>query len=208
MIYRDQCDVFRFTRIVRLFIAIELPESTKSVLPDVQLELKQSLPPRSVSWSRPETFHLTLRFLGSVNEEHLASLTESLAAEAAGHSPIELTCERLGCFPDLRYPRVLWAWVHGDGLAELQSAVSAACDPFAEKPADKRFTGHVTLGRFRQIHRQDADKIAPVIQGNANRAFGRWTADEVVLFRSEMRPDGVVHTALKHFPLRSVSIES
>lgn len=149
----------------RLFLAIKLANPVKTVLLELQHELKRLLPARSVSWSRPETFHLTLRFLGNVIEEHLASLTESLAAEAAGHSPIELTCERLGCFPDLRFPRVLWAWVHGDGLAELQAAISTACNPFAEKPADKRFTGHVTLGRFRHIHRQDADKIAPVIEG-------------------------------------------
>lgn len=187
----------------RLFVAIELPQSIKAVLSDAQRELRQSLPVRSVSWSRPETFHLTLRFLGNVNEERLASLTESLAAAAAGHSPIELSCERLGCFPDLRYPRVLWAWVHGDGIAELQSAIRVACDPFAEKPADKRFTGHVTLGRFRQIHRQDADKIAPVIEGYANRTFGRWTADEVVLFRSELRPEGARHEKVATFKLCS-----
>lgn len=193
---------------IRLFVTIQLSQPIKAALAETQRELKKPLPSGCVSWTGQETLHLTLRFLGNVIEEHLASLTESLAAEAAGHSPIELTCERLGCFPDLRFPRVLWAWVHGDGLAELQSAVSAACDPFAEKPADKRFTGHITLERFRQIHRKDADKIAPVIEDFANRSFGRWTAEEVVLFRSELQPDGVVHTALKHFPLRSVSTES
>ncbi len=171
-------------------------------------------------------------------EEKLDDLKASLAQTLGNHGAIELTCERVGCFPQLRFPLVLWTGVHealggkvrgaalpvrrdflrageatsndssepnpagGDALDRLQSEVSAACDHFAEKPDARPFTGHVTLGRFRRLGREDAKPAARVIEAYAGQQFGRWITRAVVLFRSDLFPGRAVHTKLAQFPFR------
>jgi len=178
---------------MRLFVAVELPPLIKAALAEVQGLLKQRLPPTCVGWTRPDTLHLTLRFLGNVPEAELAKLKDGLARAVGHFHSLPLTSEQLGCFPDRRFPRVLWAGIHGPGLSELQAAVSAACEPFAEKPDDKRFTGHITLGRFRHLRPADAEQVRQELKRLHERRFGTWTAGEVILFRSELRPDGARH---------------
>jgi 2'-5' RNA ligase len=186
----------------RLFVAIELDDAVRSALVAEQRWLKQALPKGCIGWSRPELMHLTLRFLGDVADARLDELSSSLAEVVARHGSLALTCERLGCFPDLRFPRVVWAWVHGEGLEALQAEVSTAGESFAVGAPDKQFTGHITLGRTRRIRRSETERIAASVEGRVSRLFGKWTTKEVVLFRSELRPDGARHEAVARFPLR------
>lgn len=185
----------------RLFLAFELPDAVKAALSAVQQELKGSLPKGYVGWSRPETMHLTLCFLGNVPEEQTGPLQVALAPVLSAVPEMVLRCERLGCFPDLRFPRVLWARVQGEQLEEVQSRIREASEGFRATAEPGRFTGHVTLGRFRKIGRRDVEQIASVIRGHVDRQFGTWRAKEVVLFRSELLPAGARHQRLKIWQL-------
>ncbi len=161
-------------------------------------ELRGKLPPAAASWTRPENMHLTLRFLGGVAEARIESLKTSLAQALSGFGPIPLICERLGCFPDLRYPRVVWAWVHdvAERLAPLQGRVAQATDAFTREPAESRFVGHITLARLRQVERPQAEVIASFVNDAIRRKFGEWTAGEVELIRSELSAGGSRYTTL------------
>jgi len=181
-----------------LFIALNLPDDVRAALRTVQDELREIVLGKSVAWTRPEAMHLTLRFLGNVDAARVPGLSQRLHAALAGFGGCNLVCERLGCFPDLRYPRVVWAGVTGqaDALTRLFHRVNEAVSAFAERPAGKRFTGHVTLARLKQIQRPDAERLATFITGAAQREFGDWTARSVSLMQSQLTQTGAIHTEL------------
>jgi 2'-5' RNA ligase len=187
----------------RLFVAIAVPESVKAALREVQDELRRVLPPKLASWTRPDNMHMTLRFLGDVEASRSPDLHASLWQAIAGFGPVQLVCERLGCFPDLRYPRVVWAWAHDDQerLPQLVNQVNEATLPFAERPPDARFVGHITLARPRQIRRLEADALAKFGVAAAARGFCSWSAEELELIRSELSPGGSRYTTMARFPL-------
>jgi 2'-5' RNA ligase len=99
---------------LRLFIAIPFPTGLRTELLKVQGELKALLPAKAAAWTKPEAMHLTLRFLGNVDSASVSELCQRLSSRLAGFTGLDLICERLGCFPDLRFPRVVWGWVHDE----------------------------------------------------------------------------------------------
>lgn len=182
----------------RLFVAITLPDTVRTNLADMQRELKPILPYNSTAWTKPEKIHLTLRFLGNVESMRIPELAEKLGAALAGFGEFDLVCERLGCFPDLRYPRVIWAGVHDDQkrLAQLHRRVDEAVKGFAEVPAEERFVGHITLARSKQIKRPDAERLAQFVERAATRRFGDWRVPSVALLRSQLSPAGTSYEDL------------
>jgi 2'-5' RNA ligase len=183
---------------LRLFLALALPDEVRAGLSVAQEELRRLLPPRAASWTRAENLHLTLRFLGDVARERVEALTVGLTGAIAGFGALALTAERLGAFPDARYPRVIWAGVCDatNRLAELQRCVTSATNDFTRQPAAARFVGHVTLARIRHIQRPQAETIGAFLHQAANRHFGSWTATHLDVMRSELFPDGSRYTQL------------
>lgn len=182
----------------RLFVAIPVPEHVKAVLKVVQDELSVVLPRRLAAWTKPAAMHLTLRFLGNVAGEQVDGLQQRMRQSVAGFGELHLVCERLGCFPDLRHPRVVWAWVHDqeDRLSLLARRVDQAVSAFAGKPPDTCFTGHVTLARPRRIQSSEAKALANFVDQTAGRTIGTWTASTAELLRSELAPHGSRYTSL------------
>lgn len=190
---------------VRLFVSLSVPAEVKSCLAVVQDELRAQLPPRAASWTRPENIHLTLRFLGDVDATRIEALTTALVTATADFGRLPLIAERAGCFPDLRYPRVFWAWVHDaderERLAELHRRIVDATVGFTGDPAEGRFVGHLTLARFKQIKRPQAEIIAEFAHRAFDRRFGEWTASSVALMRSELSPGGSRYACLAELPV-------
>ena len=147
--------------------------------------------------------HLTLRFLGNIAPASILALNKRLRIALTGFDGLDLICERLGCFPDLRYPRVVWAWVHdaNERLQQLHRCIDEAVREFAEKPAETRFVGHITLARPKQIKRPDAGRLAHFVEDAASQHFGSWLAKEVVLMRSELSPGGSKYHELARIEL-------
>ncbi len=192
------------SRFYRIFVAIELPETVRAKLIAVQRELKSVMPRHSTAWPKPENLHLTMRFLGNVLADRVGPLHHNLATVLSEFGALNLKCERLGCFPDLRFPRVVWAWVHDatDRLQQLHQRIDAGVREFAEKPAEARFMGHVTLARPKQIKRADAERLAKFVEAAVHREFGHWQADEVLLLRSELSAAGSRYHELARISLR------
>ena len=182
----------------RLFIAVTLPEEVKAQIEAAQAELRRALPGPGVRWTRREQFHLTLKFLGDVDVARVQPLEEAIRAACRGFSALPLRAERVGFFPDLRYPRVVWAGVQDQAgqLLRLQQAVDAVTRDFTTEQKEERFSGHITLARIKAIKRPEAEALRQAAAGMAERLFGQWTAGEVELMRSVLSPQGARHTSL------------
>ena len=187
----------------RLFIAVAVPDDVKAKLEAAQAELRRVLPDRNVRWSRREQFHLTLRFLGDVEAARAEALTDAIRAACRGFGALHLRAERVGCFPDLRYPRVVWVGVQDQAgqLPRLQQAVQAATEGFTTEQKEERFTGHLTLARIKVIKRPEAEALGKASAGMADRLFGQWEACRVELMRSELSPQGARHSSLASITL-------
>ena len=186
------------TKVSRLFFAIATPAIVRARLMGVQRELKQLLPGDSAAWTKPQNMHLTLRFLGEVEVTRIPELLEEITAGLAGFGELALVCERLGCFPDQRFPRVVWAGVHDEQerLSELHRRVEETAKVFSALPAEAHFIGHVTLARPKRIKRSDAQRLTRFVEGAATRRFGQWPVQSVTLLRSQLSPAGARYEEL------------
>ena len=187
----------------RLFVAVTVPEGVKAKMVEAQAELRRVLPQRSVRWARREQFHLTLRFLGDVEAARLEALGEAIRAACRGFGALHLRAERVGFFPDLRYPRVAWVGVQdqAEQLPRLQQTVEAATEGFTTEEKEERFTGHITLARIKGIKRPEAEALGKAGAGMAGRLFGQWTAYQIGLMRSELLPQGARHSTIASIAL-------
>ena len=185
--------------VLRLFLAIPLPETVCAELLRVQKQLQPLLPPRSVRWTKSEQFHLTLKFLGNVPAADTDALIHAVRAVCDTAAPMRLRAEGVGFFPDVRSPRVFWVDIKSvDGLlADFQRQLELSVQPFAEKEEAKKFTAHVTLARFEKLRQRDTDKLNAAAA--IGKTFGEWTAEEVQLIKSSLQPSGVLHVILERF---------
>ena len=190
---------------IRLFIAIPLPKSLLKGLADVQYRLQGKVPHQSVRWARSEGIHLTLKFLGDTPTDKVPTITEALTVVGRNAPPCTLVVKGLGCFPNLRRPRVLWVGVNEPTgrLEALQKAVEEAMTSLGYKPERHSFTPHLTLGRVRQgTSGRDEREIAEAIEGTNVDQLAEFTADRFELIRSDLKPSGAEYTTLETFILQ------
>lgn len=185
---------------VRLFVALETPESLKERLRAVQTELRQCLRGSSISWTKPEQFHLTLRFLGTAPGRVVPDLAHALGKVLAGNGHLLLCAKGIGCFPSLRRPRVIWVGLEGslDVLTVLHKTVATACRPFTEAD-EKTFSPHLTLARVKAWAQSDGAALGEAARRLAGQVFGEWPVREAHLYRSVLGAGGAQHTVLASF---------
>jgi 2'-5' RNA ligase len=182
----------------RLFVAITVPAAVREEVLRVQREWQPLAPRGVVRWTKPEQFHLTLRFLGDVPSAQVAGLRESLCTTCTGTPPLQLRAQGVGFFPNARSPRVIWVGIHDkdDRLATFQKKIESAVQSYTTERGGDQFTGHVTLGRFKQYNHLAASGLVNRIESVKNRSFGEWTAQEIEIIRSELLPTGPRYTSL------------
>lgn len=181
----------------RLFVALTPGETLRSALATAQTDLRRLLPANALRWTPPAQIHLTLRFLGDVPAADVPALREALAAVVRGGPAFGLAVGGWGCFPTARRPRVVWAGVQGDlaALGQLQAAMAAVTAPWGQ-PESGVFRAHLTVGRVRPLPPPRLRVLADALAACPGRPLGEWPVTAVELFRSELRPDGALHTRL------------
>ncbi|MFZ2359411.1 MAG: RNA 2',3'-cyclic phosphodiesterase [Anaerolineae bacterium] len=193
---------------LRLFIAIELSPAVKQALGGLQADLKRRLPPRVVRWTNPDGIHLTLKFLGDTPEEKAQAVTQGVLAAAAGFEPFALRVAGLGCFPSPQRARVLWVGVPDmpKALAGVQRAIDLQMARLDFAREARPFSPHLTLGRVNdRISPAERQTLAGLLERTEAGELGVVPVEEIVLFQSELRPDGAVYTALARARLATAS---
>jgi 2'-5' RNA ligase len=174
----------------RAFIALYLPTNLKQYCGQLNQSYARQVPDRAVRWVKPEVMHLTLRFLGDTPEAKLPALQAALDQVAATHTRFALQLDRLGCFPNERRPRVIWAGMQGDteAAAILKTALDAALNPLGWEKENQPFRAHLTLGRVKHSHRQIRLPFGAALEPIPI------PVDALHLVESELRPDGPRYT--------------
>ena len=185
---------------IRSFIAVEVPQAVKSRMDELQREIRRT--EADVKWVRPEGIHLTLKFLGSIRQDDVERISQSIAPTIAGWEPFEVRVQGMGCFPNPRNPRVVWLGMDRgkETLTSLQQAVEKKMAELSFPPEDRPFSPHLTLGRVRSARGKGG--LARAIEKHREAEVGTFQVREVFLFRSELHPSGAVYTKLGEFLMR------
>lgn len=186
---------------MRAFLALNLAADLRERLHRDTAALRTAAP--EASWTRAANLHLTLKFLGDVDETRARALSEMLRPVAARHPVIETTLARAGAFPDLRRPRVVWIGVRDDrALMALAEHVDRACGEAGFPTETRPFSAHVTLGRVkRPLGREAAAALAGAASGlHATYPVRFATVD---LMQSELAPGGSRYAVVVSLPLGS-----
>jgi RNA 2',3'-cyclic 3'-phosphodiesterase len=183
---------------MRLFIALPLSREIEESLGKLIFVLKQKGGP--VKWVAPKNIHLTVKFLGEVDEIKVNDIKAAVEKTAAKYRMVESTVEKIGAFPDFVRPRVIWAGMTGgietiDGMVkDIEDAMAALGFP----REDKRFKPHITLGRVKENYGL-GDLISYI--KSYHLVPMPLNLESLVLFQSTLTPRGPIYDRLLEVPL-------
>ncbi len=176
---------------LRLFVALEIPGEVRD-----RLALVQGGVP-GARWVRSENLHLSLRFIGEVDEHAAADLDAQFGRITSGGFHLKIA--DVGSFGPDRNPTALWAGApRCDALQHLRDKVDRAVVAAGLTADDRKFKPHVTLARLKNSRR---DRVHRWLSDNAFLSTAPFLVDRFVLFRSHLNRDGASYEALAEYPL-------
>ncbi len=181
---------------IRAFIAVELSPDVRRNVSSFQRELKKTLPP--MNWVRPESIHLTLRFLGSIESSCISQLLSVLKPIGDKTDKFSLDVRGVGVFPNRQRPTIFWVGVSGQtqNLQRLVLKIAVALEPLGFPREEKIHHPHLTLAR---IKRDNASVGSALLERGAlesDHHLGTLTVDRFVLFQSDLNSTGPCYISL------------
>lgn len=188
---------------VRAFLAAPADPRWSAAAEDFSKSLRPVSPP--ASWTRPEAWHLTVKFLGNAPPGSLEALGRAIGAAAAGIPGGDLLCSGAAVFPPHGPPRVLGLGFGPSAGFDAVRALAAAAEAEARRLGlereDRPYHPHVTLARLRtRWPREAVERFRDAAAGASSR-FPAWPVRSLVLYASRLDPTGAVHTPLAEWSL-------
>ncbi len=180
---------------MRTFIGIPIPASDK--IKEV-LQLLSGF--KGIKPVEPENIHVTLKFLGNIEEENVKEINKVLKKTLRSFQPFQLSIKGTGFFPHPGNPRVIWIGIEEgkEILEEMFKAIEDALDSF---PKEKRgFVPHITVGRVKK--KEEIKRIAEELKKFEDVHFGTFNIRKVIFFKSKLTPQGPIYTPLREYNLR------
>ena len=147
-------------------------------------------------WARPESVHLTLKFLGDVPADTLPAIHQALRQAAEGLAPFSVVAQGLGCFPNATRPRVLWMGLDDPRreLLQLQRHIESTLAALEVSVEERPFRPHLTLARTRGT--RVGEELNALLSEYKDHLFGYLVVSQIHLMRSDLYEKGAVHTRL------------
>jgi RNA 2',3'-cyclic 3'-phosphodiesterase len=184
---------------VRAFIAVDLTREIEAKIAAAQAALGRFS--HAVRWVRPESIHLTLKFLGEISTDQQRRVVETFSARRSGMAPFQIAVERLGFFPNARAPRVVWMGIE-EGKKELQSLarfVDEALGVTGFPPEPRPFSPHATIGRIKFL--QDMASFIEATSAFSEYRCGTTIVRHFFLYESKLDRGGSIYTKRATFAL-------
>jgi 2'-5' RNA ligase len=187
---------------IRLFLAFELPPTIREQIGTVSRELKKSTLP--VRWVKVENIHLTIVFIGSVNEDTIDDIKEKVHGVVKSSFVFKTRLNGVGVFPNLRRPRVIWVGLNGETerLSRFRDELQAELKVLGIREERRPFRPHLTIGRFKGIVDRD-EELKWILDKYHDIRTDLHYLNELILFKSDLKPDGPIYTKMAVWPLRA-----
>jgi 2'-5' RNA ligase len=182
--------------VIRAFTAVDIPEDVRAAVKEAQVELKRAHVGVKISWTKIDSLHLTLQFLGSIEETLVDKIKSGLQSVAGQHQPFDLAVCGGGAFPNENRARVIWVGCDdaGERLKALARSVQAAMQLLGFEPEDREFSAHLTLGRIK-VPRPDV-ALTTALDSLKNTDFGTLRIEAIHLVESQLHPEGSIYSKL------------
>ncbi|MDY6790784.1 MAG: RNA 2',3'-cyclic phosphodiesterase [Thermodesulfobacteriota bacterium] len=186
---------------IRAFIAIELPEEIIAFIGKIQQDVRSY--GFKASWVRPKNIHLTLKFLGPINREDIKKVGDVIIGTASENIPLSLGVKGIGVFPGVKRPRVIWTGIAGqtEELSDLQKTLDGKLETVGFPKEKRPFRGHLTIARIKGSI--DARRLIDAMKQLGKFESKKFSVNEIVLFKSELKPSGAKYTKLINAPLNA-----
>lgn len=186
---------------IRSFLAFEIPLELRDTVSFIYDGLKASN--LDVRWVKEENIHVTVVFMGNVKEEDIDPVSKVLERTCSKYGPFVIRVKGVGVFSSLRNPRVLWIGIEGDieRMRHFRNRLQKELRHFGIKEETKKFSPHLTVGRFKKGFNQ-SNRLRELIERYRDVRSPKATVKELVLFKSELRPEGAIYTKLNSWPLQ------
>ena len=186
---------------IRSFLAFELPPEIREKIGAVSRELQKTRMP--VRWVKVENIHLTMIFLGSVNEDAIDEIKEKVHLVVNRFSTIRTRLNGVGVFPHWKKPRVIWVGLNGEieTLSNLRDHLQSERKALGLREEKRPFRPHLTIGRFKDRVDRD-EELKSILDRHHDITSNLRHLNELILFKSDLKPDGPVYTRMATWPLR------
>ncbi len=179
----------------RLFVGIPLPEVLRSGLEVFYRELKET--EGYFRFVSLENLHLTLSFLGDVEEDRVSRIVEKIKLALLGQTKIPIKLVGAGCFPNDERINVIWVGVQDGVLIDVIKKMNSR---LSVKTEHEEEIAHLTIVRVKSA--KNKGRIREVVERFERVDFGSFIADRVFLYESELEPEGPIYTVVEQFELR------
>lgn len=185
---------------LKLFTGVNLGSALRANAAALQQQLATC--GANVKWVEKENLHITINFLGEVEDRELHGICRVLTSVGKAEAPFRLGLAGVGAFPTIRRPKVIWAGI-ADGADSL-ARIHAASEPRllemgVYRREERAYTPHLTLGRTKD--EVDGQLIASELSKYADWHGGDCYVEELLLFTSELRREGPVYSVAARSPL-------
>ncbi len=183
---------------IRTFIAVDISENSRRALSELHGDLSGI--DAAVKWVDVRQIHLTLKFLGSTDTAMVPDIRDALREIGARTPPISVQPAGCGAFPTINRMRVVWVGLRGDleALGALRRELETAMIPFGFEAEDRPFRPHLTLGRVKG--RRNLQPLQEAILERQGFEAEPFNISEIVLYKSELRPEGAHYSVLYRAP--------
>ncbi|MBI4832474.1 MAG: RNA 2',3'-cyclic phosphodiesterase [Candidatus Lindowbacteria bacterium] len=167
---------------VRTFIAITMAGSLHKTIGEVIDKFSSSK--ASVKWVEPHNAHVTIKFLGIVEEARLPEVFAACEKAAEGFNPIDIEVKAVGCFPSMKRPKVVWLGIEkgAESIKQLQQRVEAELERIGFPKEDKPFKAHLTIGRMKG--QQGMSRLCSLLEEERNVFIGSMRAEKLSVMKS------------------------
>ena len=185
---------------MRMFTGIPIPDEPKEELIKAQEQLKGI--PLKASWTKPENLHITLKFLGEVDDAMVPQITKALEGSPCPQGSFIATLEECGIFPNLRTPRIAWISL-SRGEKEVKHIfkhIQKSLLSFGFGKEKRPFKSHITLGRIKYV--KDTSALIQRFE-ELNLEKISWQINGFILYKSILTSGGPIYEAIKEYPLQA-----
>lgn len=184
---------------MRLFIAIELASELRAELRRIQQEVAHVIP-ENIKWVRAENLHLTLKFLGDINDDAIKKVKSIIDESVCGLLPLTLHLSGAGIFPPEGLARIVWGGIscENENPQEIARRLDSAFTFLGVSSDGRDFTPHITIGRVGQ-QKIPSDKIQKALDRIKIATFSQ-PVQHITLFSSVLKPSGSEYKIEDEFP--------